>query len=402
MKFLCWLCIVALSVVLTCSKDQQELGSEAVTRPIRSWRTRSLKSISVENSSAPTEFIFYRIIGNDLPPRHSELQSVVNLKFILENEPPLPGCTKRFILNKILDPKKERSLISLLQAHNASFFRLPFDTNQYLSQKTKMDRIQYVVGPNIVRNIALLEGKQRGHTWILPWDGNCFVTPSAWRNIVRATILQPRFKYFQVSMIRLQLPNEVLLEPDWPDRMPTQREEPQIMFHSSARVEFDTRYGYSARSKLYLVDRLITMGLCGQLDYVIRLFSGVPEAETETSAGLRHHLRLKAMDLLYERLQALSGAAPLGGNGSTLTQARTQAQARPQAPGPPQGQGQGQGHGQGKSQPAQARPQGQAQGQVKAQGQGTAPVTKAQGKVTNGGAPLEPASVPAGQLKLGR
>ena len=36
------------------------------------------------------EFILYRAIGNDLPPRHASGQSYTNVKFILENENELP------------------------------------------------------------------------------------------------------------------------------------------------------------------------------------------------------------------------------------------------------------------------------------------------------------------------
>ena len=53
------------------------------------------------------EFLLIRIIGNDLEPRHRAGQSRDNLRFILENEPPLPGCGKRFVLNRIVDAAEE-------------------------------------------------------------------------------------------------------------------------------------------------------------------------------------------------------------------------------------------------------------------------------------------------------
>src|SRR5690606_32334685 len=37
-------------------------------------------------------FVLYRIIGNDLPPRHKRGQAIANLRFILEHEPALAGC----------------------------------------------------------------------------------------------------------------------------------------------------------------------------------------------------------------------------------------------------------------------------------------------------------------------
>lgn len=38
---------------------------------------------------ANDNFIIVRIIGNDLPPRHSPNQTIDNLRFILEHEPDL-------------------------------------------------------------------------------------------------------------------------------------------------------------------------------------------------------------------------------------------------------------------------------------------------------------------------
>ena len=39
-------------------------------------------------------FAFYRILGNDLPPRHTVGQTLEKLDFILKNERPLEGCSK--------------------------------------------------------------------------------------------------------------------------------------------------------------------------------------------------------------------------------------------------------------------------------------------------------------------
>ena len=47
----------------------------------------------------PPEFLLIRIVGNDLEPRHRVGQSRDNLAFILEHEPPLPGCEKRSMRN---------------------------------------------------------------------------------------------------------------------------------------------------------------------------------------------------------------------------------------------------------------------------------------------------------------
>ena len=49
----------------------------------------------------PNKFVLYRIIGNDLYPRHKKGQTIENLQFILENEPELESCEKRWQESRI-------------------------------------------------------------------------------------------------------------------------------------------------------------------------------------------------------------------------------------------------------------------------------------------------------------
>ena len=133
-----------------------------------------------------------------------------NLRFILENEPPLPGCGKRFVLNRIVDAAEEARLAALLAEHGQTPIRLPFDpaayrragwdtaripagllTGQALAklEPEAVDRLWHatwarknraVMNNNGARNAALAAGRAAGAGWILPWDGNCFLTAEAW------------------------------------------------------------------------------------------------------------------------------------------------------------------------------------------------------------------------------
>src|SRR5688572_23529918 len=47
---------------------------------------------SSEVGAQPDDFVLYRIVGNDLYPRHAKGQSRQNLSFILEHEPRLENC----------------------------------------------------------------------------------------------------------------------------------------------------------------------------------------------------------------------------------------------------------------------------------------------------------------------
>ena len=79
----------------------------------------------------PDRFVLYRILGNDLPPRHEMGQTVKNLRFILENEPPLPNVDKRWVVNRIIDPEQEAAILALLQKHEQPYLHIPFVLEDY-------------------------------------------------------------------------------------------------------------------------------------------------------------------------------------------------------------------------------------------------------------------------------
>jgi hypothetical protein len=84
------------------------------------WSRESLRQEYLASSvkDVPETFVLYRIIGNDLVPRHSKGQSRQNLAFMLEHEPELKDCEKRFVVNRIVDPKEESAILKLLEAAN--------------------------------------------------------------------------------------------------------------------------------------------------------------------------------------------------------------------------------------------------------------------------------------------
>ena len=86
-----------------------------------------------------------------------------------------------------------------------------------------VSRNNYVINNNGARNAALRDGKDRAK-WVLPWDGNCFVTASAWSEIVTSVRARPYMKYFTVPMARAT-DNEALLDPDY---RPVPDSEPQV------------------------------------------------------------------------------------------------------------------------------------------------------------------------------
>jgi hypothetical protein len=230
----------------------------------------------------PDRFVLYRIIGNDLYPRHRPGMSRANVQFILEHEPALADCEKRWVVNRIVDQAEERAIIDLLDRHRQSYLHLPFVREDYArigwdldcfpdqrfllnppgarpspdeprqrEARSRQAKNSYVMNNNGARNAALRAGRGIAK-WVLPWDGNCFVTETAWAEIRGAILAQPYLKYFIVPMART-VANVDLLTPEY---RPQTFDEPQILFRRDASEEFDPTYVYGRRPKVALLWRL--------------------------------------------------------------------------------------------------------------------------------------------------
>lgn len=243
----------------------------------------------------PDSFVLYRILGNDLPPRHQPGQTLNNLKFILKHEPEFENCRKRWILNRIIDPLVLESLESLLQQHNQEYLVVPFDKNAYSGWEFQFDGIlnpavlyneptdllskvrklsveayvmshknRYVMNSNASRNLAIEDGRKYGK-WIFPWDGNCFLTRDAWKEIQAAIIKSPWLKYFIVPMARITN-NGMLLQEGF---SPEANEEPQIIFRKDAGELFNEQFPYGKFPKVELLKKLGVPGVWDK--WVLRL-----------------------------------------------------------------------------------------------------------------------------------
>ena len=298
-------------------------------------------------------FVLYRIIGNDLVPRHRKGQSRENLSFILANEPNLTGCEKRFVLNRIVDSEEEAAIIQLLEKHGRPYLRIPFSDKEYTQQPWDLEGLpepgytlsrqydelpedfrarlykrlyrhknNYLINNNGARNTALADGRDRAK-WVLPWDGNCFLTTEAWQEIRSAVETQPWYPYIIVPMARLT-DHAVLFEPGF---RPEADQEPQIMFRSDASHTFDEDYYYGRRPKVELLWRL---GVPGPWDewaiepwdlpypeygqdagawqkagWVARLPSGSPRLEKGMgSETMRLGVRSEAVTVFLQRMDA--------------------------------------------------------------------------------------------------
>lgn len=311
-------------------------------------------------AAEPDTFVLYRIIGNDLPPRHRSGQSLNNLRFLLDNEPDLPGCEKRWVVNRIVDPATESAVLELLRSRGQQILHLPIVANDYaripldlacLPSPRFLDSLRfkllsrcslkyrnrtlgavhrlknlYVMNNNGARNAALADGRARAK-WVLPFDGNCFFTAAAWSQLVNAVTARPWLRYFIVPMARLS-DNAQLADPSF---APPANEEPQLLFRRDARATFNPDFPYGRRPKVELFWHLgipgpwdkwseetwdqprrplsPEAGQFGRAGWIARLFSGVPQLEVAArgSLGKRGVARQEAILTLLAQLDEAKG-----------------------------------------------------------------------------------------------
>ena len=328
---------------------------------LRPGRTPDIAALRARHAASgldaePDSFAFYRIVGNDLYPRHEHGQSARNVRFILDNEPRLDGCERRWVINRIIDPADEAAVIGLLEAAGEPYLRLAFDWDAYagidwdysalpspqllvegaletmserlrLRAETALCRLKtiYAMNNNGARNAALADGVGRAK-WVLPWDGNCFITAEAWDEIRAAVRAQPYLRYFQVPMARLT-DNALLFDPAF---RPTPADEPQVMFRRDAAERFDERFPYGRRPKVEFFWRMgvpgpwdlsrddvwdlprprlsAEAGEIGRAGWVARLSSGMAELESDSRLsqvgreGARNAAIVATLDDLDDRV----------------------------------------------------------------------------------------------------
>jgi hypothetical protein len=311
--------------------------------------------LELEVSRLPDTFVLYRIIGNDLPPRHSMGQSRRNVEFILEREQQFDACEKRWVVNRIFDRAEEERIIAILSERNQPFIRIPFiwdefakidwdcsslpspdflfsksfeklerETSQRVEMHIRNRMNNYAMNNNGARNAALRDGRERAK-WVLPFDGNCFLTRDGFARISEAVRKAPWLPYFIVPMARVT-ENSNLEDPGY---LPEAVEEPQVLFRTDAKQTFDEAVPYGRRPK---VNFLWTLGVPGPWDkyrfdpwdygpppycteagqfgtagWVARLNSGRPDLEIGRAGFVNRGV--ERSDAIVKTLDTLAGRA---------------------------------------------------------------------------------------------
>lgn len=238
-------------------------------------------------SAKPYRYALLRILGNDLPFRHNENQTLTNLEFMLENEQEFDGCVKVWVLNRIIDESKKQSIIDLLERYKKRYVDIPYSATELrevpfcyedfpvdhfkltpeftkLPDRSKIivdtvtfkHKNNYIMNNNGARNTALAEGAKLAD-WVFPWDGNCFLTEQAWESITSTLRVRSDVHYHIVPMDRL-MENESIISKSY---IPNPVEEPQIVFRADAELSFDENLMYGFKPKVDLLKRLGVPGV---------------------------------------------------------------------------------------------------------------------------------------------
>lgn len=312
------------------------------------------KHINVNNLNS--EFVLFRMLGNDIPTRHSLSQTLTNLQYILENEPELPELDKIWILHKIIDKSQEQAILSKLTEYNKSFVRIPYNANEHKEadfmyqystiyyNKTVMSsnrgpeyiglylypKMQIVANINRARNFMIQLGQLTGADYILPWDGNCFLDRYAW-TAIRNSIYSSKYnksisKLYYLVHLRRVTDNSAISIPEKTYFL--ENDEPQIIVHRKSNARFNESMPYGFLNKVEMLWRLGVPGPWSSyarglgpwkitkivrpkdlqknekvvfVGYTYRLSSGKKEMDDRRNGLMRARARMNGLEILIAK-----------------------------------------------------------------------------------------------------
>ncbi len=247
-------------------------------------------------------FVLYRILGNDIPPRHSENQTEENLRFILENEAPFKHCEKRFLLNRIFSKEKQETYKRMLDKAGYKYDSILFDKEEYNLQENPIERIRYTCNINAARNFAIEKGLENAD-YALAFDGQTMFTESGWQDFLGTVEENPEMAFFVVPMHRVKSNEEITSQETPPSFQEKFVEtEPQIVFSKKSDIRFNPLLAYGQADKVELLLRIGVEGFWNKMNvdfirqqieetlssfygqhksagYIFRLYSGNQQAD---------------------------------------------------------------------------------------------------------------------------
>ena len=216
------------------------------------------------------KFDLWRILGNDLPPRHSESQTEDNVDFILERESAFENCRKLFLLNRIIDPEKEKRLHIKLSSAGHRVIAMKFEREKFISLDSMQARAHYLTNVNYARNYCVELSLSEGADVVCPMDGGMYFTYAGWDGFSQIAKENSRDGYFAFVTWRLLSYADVLDTTILPqfkseyyfgDQVSCGLTELQLALTRHADQRFDESLMYGRADKVEFLYRLGMRGL---------------------------------------------------------------------------------------------------------------------------------------------
>lgn len=214
------------------------------------------------------KIVVYRILGNDLPPRHVETQTYDNLKLMLEHEPTHENVEKRFLLNRIWNSEKFEQITAILESAGYPYAVIPFDVAAYKTLDSDTAKFNYLTNVNPARNFCIDDGFERYAHYVGPLDGACAFRRDGLENLVQRIKSFPALAY-TLEMWR-GIPHDLYLGDH--DFTPRRREdvgskpsvkistEPQLILGNHPQLRFNESLPYGRVDKVELLWKLGVRG----------------------------------------------------------------------------------------------------------------------------------------------
>ena len=235
-------------------------------------------------------FVLYRTLGSDLPPRHYTGQTLANLQFILNHEPPLHRCQKRWVVNRIVNAEQEKKILATLEAHHQTYRHIPFNGAEYAKASYDFESFEE---PDFLRSPTFKRLDRNSQIWACdrpyrPKKPRCHQPqrrpqPNFRRGPTASELdTRPRRRLFYDSKcLASATQRSANLQTSglsrWSDSrttsscfstetIPPPTEEPQIAVHQSSKVRFDESLQYGRFTKVELFRRLKVPGRLGSVE----------------------------------------------------------------------------------------------------------------------------------------
>ncbi len=281
-------------------------------------------------------FDLWRILGNDLPPRHPKGQTLKNLEYILKHESQFGMVRKRWLLNRIADNQTCIEIVSMLHAYDVqkeNIYHIPFFPSEFNNLPSAKEKLKYITNVNPARNHCLDISFEQGVDVCCPEDGGMFFRDDGFMQFRMFAEDHSEAGYFAFPTWRVDNLDTFLTDPpvlksiyDFGTQRSIGLTELQLAFTPNHDKRFNEECMYGKADKVELLYRLGLLGLWdhwepelrknavqdpskfyGEVDmcgYICRLPSGNDEGDQHNL--LRGSQRAEGLRNLLQQLETVS------------------------------------------------------------------------------------------------